>query len=344
MSKYITIIVPTYNMEKYLERCLSSLLVDDIDLLTAMEVLVVNDGSTDQSSEIAHRFQKLYPNTFRVIDKENGNYGSCVNVGLKMAKGKYVKVLDADDCFNTKALEEYLKLLPHVDADMIVTSGVNINTEGAPTFDWAFQYESNQLYPIEKLHHVWIHDVTHRTDNLRNINYHQTEGISYSDEEWVFYPMFSVKNFYALSIRLYQYTVGRDGQTMNPANWKKAMVNEILVSKGMFSHLNAMEWKNLPIAKYVLEKIGDRLSGFYYRALIQCGLYEDVELRNFDQYLKSECPEWYSMTNDIIAPCNRWTFRYVEYWRQKNYKVGHYFNKFHLYNLWLQIRSLKNKK
>lgn len=108
MEKLLTLIIPTYNMEKLLDRCLSSLVVKDNSLFQQVEVLVVIDGSKDRSSEIAHRYQERYPTVFRVIDKENGNYGSCVNRGLKEATGKYIKILDADDYFNTEAFTQYL--------------------------------------------------------------------------------------------------------------------------------------------------------------------------------------------------------------------------------------------
>ena len=90
-------------MEKYLNKCLDSLIVENMNLL---EVLIINDGSKDNSSNIAHVYENKYPNTFRVIDKENGNYGSCINRGIKEAKGKYIKVLDADDSFNVSLTTE----------------------------------------------------------------------------------------------------------------------------------------------------------------------------------------------------------------------------------------------
>ena len=90
MNKILTIIIPTYNMEKYLRRCLDSLIIDE-EGMKQLEVLVFNDGSKDSSSQIAHEYQDKYPDTYRVIDKNNGNYGSCINIGLKEAKGKYVK-------------------------------------------------------------------------------------------------------------------------------------------------------------------------------------------------------------------------------------------------------------
>ena len=119
MGKILTIVIPTYNMEKYLDKCLSSLIMprnmDDL------EVLIVNDGSKDSSLQIARRYEALYPQTFIVIDKDNGNYGSCINCGLKNASGKYFKVLDADDSYNTENLCNYLDFLRYLDIDLIMS-------------------------------------------------------------------------------------------------------------------------------------------------------------------------------------------------------------------------------
>ena len=86
MKKILTIVVPVYNTEKYLSKCLDSLVIKDID---SIEVLIIIDGSPDNSIEIAKQYHDKYPKTFTVIDKENGGHGSCCNIGLKVAKGKY---------------------------------------------------------------------------------------------------------------------------------------------------------------------------------------------------------------------------------------------------------------
>ena len=93
MSKLLSIIIPTYNMEALLPRCLDSLLVDGA--LEQLEAIVVNDGSRDGSLAIANSYKERFPDTVTVIDKPNGNYGSTINAALPVAKGKYVKVLDA---------------------------------------------------------------------------------------------------------------------------------------------------------------------------------------------------------------------------------------------------------
>ena len=120
MEKILTIVIPTYNMQDYLRRCLDSLIVSE-EQMNKLEVLVINDGSKDNSSAIAHEYQDKYPDTFRVIDKGNGNYGSCINRGLKEATGKYIKVLDADDHFENKSLEEVLNMMLRIDVDLFLT-------------------------------------------------------------------------------------------------------------------------------------------------------------------------------------------------------------------------------
>ena len=116
--KILTLAVPTYNMEPYLEKCVRSCMCDNKHLL---EVLIVNDGSTDGSSTIAHKLQSEYPEIVTVIDKENGNYGTCVNRAISEAQGKYFRMLDADDWANTDALNSLLDKLQTCDADCIVT-------------------------------------------------------------------------------------------------------------------------------------------------------------------------------------------------------------------------------
>ena len=119
MEKALTVIVPTYNMERYLGECLASMVTERSPEL--LEVVVVNDGSTDGSSAIAHRFAEQHPTLFKVIDKENGHYGSCINEALKYATGKYFRPLDADDWVNTDSLIKLLEKLSTCTADLVIT-------------------------------------------------------------------------------------------------------------------------------------------------------------------------------------------------------------------------------
>ena len=143
MSKILTIVIPTYNMQNYLRRCLDSLIVSP-ELMGFLEVLVVNDGSKDNSSAIAHEYQEKHPDTFRVIDKENGNYGSCVNRGLAEAQGKYIKVLDADDWFDTKNFEAFMQFLENNDTDLVISDFDQVDESGKLVNHFSYGLRCNQ--------------------------------------------------------------------------------------------------------------------------------------------------------------------------------------------------------
>lgn len=103
--KYLTITVPCFNSEKYLRRCLDSLMIGGNDV----EIIVVDDGSTDQTGEIADLYAKWFPEIVTVVHQENSGHGSGVNTGLKLAKGRYFKVVDSDDWLEKTAYRELLK-------------------------------------------------------------------------------------------------------------------------------------------------------------------------------------------------------------------------------------------
>lgn len=225
--KLLTIIIPTYNMEAYLDLCLSSLIVcgGENDMMSLFEVLVINDGSTDSSSEIAHDFENRYPSTFKVVDKENGNYGSCINTALPLAKGKYVKILDADDWFDTDVFVEYLIFLQGVDVDMVYTpfDKVKSNVERwekhniiAPHNEVLLLKDYPSIYKS-----LWMHSTTYKRSVFEGLDYHQTEGIFYTDLEWIYLPMSRVVKFAKFPQTLYLYFTGRPDQTVTAEAFDK---------------------------------------------------------------------------------------------------------------------------
>ena len=122
--KLLSIIVPAFNMEAYLAQCVESIL--RTPSLAAVEVIIVNDGSKDRTLRIAQQYAERYADTVRVIDKPNGNYGSTINAALPLARGKYVKILDADDRFEGARVADMLAFLRKTDADMIVTPFIEV--------------------------------------------------------------------------------------------------------------------------------------------------------------------------------------------------------------------------
>ena len=166
MDKILSIIIPTYNMEKYLRKCLESLVVSE-ENLKCLEVLVVNDGSKDSSSLIAHEYETKYPQTFRVIDKENGNYGSCVNRGLKEAKGKYIKLLDSDDSFVNETFDEFVHFLMTEDADLFINDYCIVDANGEIMETYSFRMPVDRNFSVYEMpnsvgHWLWHHGLPDR--------------------------------------------------------------------------------------------------------------------------------------------------------------------------------------
>ena len=107
--KLLSVIIPAYNMEAFLPQCVESII--RTTSRTLVEVVIVNDGSEDKTLRIAQQFVDKYPDTVRLIDKENGNYGSTINAALPVVQGEYVKILDADDRFEGSLLASFLTFL-----------------------------------------------------------------------------------------------------------------------------------------------------------------------------------------------------------------------------------------
>ena len=120
MKKVLSVIIPVYNMEKYIRQCLESLMIKEV--LDKIEILVVLDGSTDRSEEIAMEYAKAHPYSVRVISKPNGGHGSAINTGMDNAVGEYVKVLDSDDWVNEKGFVTLVENLEKAEADIVWTN------------------------------------------------------------------------------------------------------------------------------------------------------------------------------------------------------------------------------
>ena len=224
MEKILTIVIPTYNMQDYLRRCLYSLVVPE-EQMKQLEVLVINDGSKDNSSGIAHEYQDKYPDTFRVIDKENGNYGSCVNRGLKEATGKYFRILDADDWFDNEELNKFINSLNYISSvDVVFTNYTIVKSDkkGKKVSPHILKYNVEQrtdkLSLKKDADMLRMHSMTYRTRLLRDISLSLQMGISYTDIEYCYFPYKTAKTCIALDINLYHYWIARDGQTMSPRN------------------------------------------------------------------------------------------------------------------------------
>lgn len=310
-------------MEKYLDKCLTSLIIEDRELMKKIEVLVVIDGAKDRSSEIAHSYQHKFPYTFCVIDKENGNYGSCINRGLKEATGKYVKVLDADDYFDTINFEMYLKKLDSQDHDLVITDFEYVNE----------QYKTTGLkqrsIPIGKslnfsdvtddfnTNLISMHELTYRLSIIKNIDYHQTEGISYTDLEWCFTPMTEVKTVIYFDTVVYKYLIGREGQTVSPDVAIRTISHKM--KSGMIMAKQYQTFENIDDShkSYISRRISWSTAAIYYNYLVSYRKQLSLDkLIAFDAELQEKASSVYSLLNgEIMYPMI--PIHYIKVWRNQ---------------------------
>ena len=222
MEKILSIIVPTYNAAQYLDKGLTSFIVDE-ELMSKLEVIVVNDGTPDNSVEIASKYVAKYPDTFRILNKENGGHGSAINAGVKAAQGRYFKVIDADDWVDAEGFPKFIRALEGVDAQVIVTpyQRYDISTgEVEDLISKPAQYGIN--YTMNDVMDQWIachHDmhfwgVTYNTEFYRSLNYDLLEGVFYEDQEFATVPASYANKVCFLDMMVYIYRIGDVNQSV----------------------------------------------------------------------------------------------------------------------------------
>lgn len=222
--KLLTITVPCYNSEDYIEQCINSLVVGGNEV----EVLIVDDGSTDRTGEIAENYAKQYPDIVRVIHQENAGHGGAVNTGIRNAAGMYFKVVDSDDKVKKSAFMEILATLrgrTDVDnrLDMLISNFV-YNKVGENKHK-VMQYR--RVLPIGKVFswrnagkfhrgkYILMHSVIFRTQMLRDCRLELPRHTFYVDNIYVFEPLPFVKKMMYLDVNFYYYFIGRKDQSVN---------------------------------------------------------------------------------------------------------------------------------
>lgn len=349
MDKILTIVIPSYNMEKYLDRCLSSLIVDD-GHMKMFEALVINDGSKDKTSEIGHAYEARFPESIRVIDKHNGHYGSCVNCGLAEAKGTFVKILDADDLFDTEAFAEFLDFLNkdsvREQADLILSNCRFVREDNSVIGHYSFStytspFTIGDISSTDRLN-WFIHGLTYRTANLTRMGYTQTEGIAYTDTEWIFNPIITVCHVFQFPEYLYNYTLEREGQSMSAdQRLKNLQMSFQVVESNLHFYI---ENQSVPpeIQTFLLDRLNKEITHLYQLCLFNYKRSANAAklLESFDKYLQNIAPEIYEQTAHYSITIGGLRFFPISRWRAGRQRIR--FTQF-LYSMADRINQIRLK-
>lgn len=235
----VTFVVPCYNSAEFMRRCIDSLL----PAVETCEILIVNDGSSDNTSEIAHEYAQKYENVL-AVDQENANWGGVFNRGLSMARGQYFKIVDSDDYLSEEglrvvlaALEESKKLdmLP----DLLITNYVydHITDNTRRRIQYKKFFPRNRIFGWDEMgkpradQFIMIHAAWYKTDILRESKLVLPEGISYMDSLVVLHPLPFVNSLMYIDVDTYNYIIGREGQSVDIEVVKRQIDQQLTASR-----------------------------------------------------------------------------------------------------------------
>ncbi len=269
--KLLTVTVPCYNSEAYMERCVNSLLPGGDEL----DILLIDDGSTDGTAAIADRYAAEHPGIVRVIHQENGGHGEGINQGLRNARGTYFKVVDSDDRLDTEALGHLLGELRALaergeEADLIVNDYVYDRAERDAVFSVSYRtvmrpgvvqgWEQIRRFPPHK--QFMIHSLIYRTQTLRDMGLTLPKHTFYEDNLYIYRPLPYCKRVYYFDEPLYGYFIGRGDQSINDQVILRRLPQVTAMAEQMITSYTLAELNRLPdtLRRYMLNNCAGQLS------------------------------------------------------------------------------------
>ena len=232
--KYISFVVPCYNSQEYMEHCIDSLLIGGDDV----EIIIVDDGSTDSTGKIADKYEKKYKNIVKVIHQKNGGHGEGINQGLKIATGKYFKVIDSDDWADEKAYKTLLKRIKKIDSDAIVMNYVYTYTDGRKNqvinFSNVFPdnkectWEDTKRFKTQQ--YLSLHSMMFKKSVLDKTNIKLPKHCFYEDNLFIYSALKYVETIYYMNLDFYRYFIGRADQSVQEPQLIKRSTHQVLVS------------------------------------------------------------------------------------------------------------------
>ncbi|MEG2517926.1 MAG: glycosyltransferase [Raoultibacter sp.] len=241
-EKVVTICIPAYNVESYLDRCLFSLLT--CKNAANLEILIVNDGSKDGTAEIACRYEEHYPSIIKLINKENGGHGSTINTALALAQGTYFRIIDGDDWVDSKSFDKLLGNIieEHIDVDLISSNYYQIYFEDGHAVPWMKIGASPDYLALDfassdfSQEYFTMAAVMFKTSVLRQPAFKIQEHTFYVDVEYLLYPIPYTHTVMFTPEYIYRYAVGNADQSINPNTFTKKYDHHDRVIRRMLSY------------------------------------------------------------------------------------------------------------
>lgn len=298
-KKLLTIAIPSYNAQEWLKNCIETILSSN--RIDEIEILIIDDGSTDSTLEIALGYENLYSKSVKAIHQSNGGWGSAVKTAISEASGKYFKVVDADDWVNVEGLNSLLNLTELLEIDIIASAFVEHSGEEV-TRNHLFDKKivdktlSFKEYLRSKggTPNLPLASLTYKTSMIMG-KQHLISDRYYADIEFNLNLVFFAKNIYFSNVHVYCYWRGRDGQSTSIDGYKKNKQNYLNLCLRMSKYYMTIPDHEY---KFAYKKECIRYIGFLYELYLSPVYTTDFrksteELTTFENELKSTSQDIY---------------------------------------------------
>lgn len=260
--KLLTVTVPCYNSQDYMEKCIDSLLQGG----EKVEIIIIDDGSKDRTGAIADAYAQQYPSIVKVVHQENGGHGEGINQGVAHATGKYFKVVDSDDVVS-EDFPAFLQALEQCDqqggVDLFVTNYFYVHTDGVGdrSINYSnalpegkiFGWKDTKAFKMHQL--LTIHSCTFRTELMRRWQQPLPKHVFYEDNLMVCQTLQHVKKMYYMNADLYRYWIGRPDQSVQQSVSMKRYTHQILVAERCFTSMRLDEIQEPMLKKYMKHEL-----------------------------------------------------------------------------------------
>ena len=293
--KTITFAVPCYNSAEYMDKCIESILAFE-DGRGDLEILIVNDGSTDDTASKADEWHERYPETIYAIHKENGGHGSAVNAGLAAARGRYFKVVDSDDWLDEQAMRPIMRYLVSQSelrdaCDLVIGNYVYEKVfEGTRTvmdyknvFPEGREFTWDEVGRFTPSQYLLMHSVIYRTEMLRDIKLMLPEHCFYVDNIFVYVPLPAVHSIRYFNVDMYRYFIGREGQSVDEETMKARIDQQLRVTRFMIDAVDLDE-------DVVQKRLRRYMENYLSMMMCICSVF--LRMINTDEAEQKRCDIW----------------------------------------------------
>ena len=336
-SCVLTIAVPTFNMDWCLNKNLATYC--DPRLSGKVEVLCLNNASEDRSKEIILSFAEREPAIFRLVDRDSRGYGSSINDAIRLARGRYFRIVDADDWVDTEELIRLVEKLESCSCDVVLTDYTSVNMQDgtctpvcAGTYDVPYdEVLSSLCMPTKTL--PSIHATTYRTELLRENGFRMQDGIFFVDEEYVILPYLHVKTVLYEPFNVYRYQVANPEQSTSPKNrgkyyWHREKILKRLIQEYKEAQLKGYSEDRL---NYSFERIRRGIGDHFTTLLIYIENKKDGRnlAKQWKKYVRTEASVFWPFVHRksrILMLFNRFKISQSQYIKIKK-RIYHHTNR-----------------